>query len=236
MNNDMNFNNQYNNPQYQNVNNMNANMNNNQPNYSNYQGYNNQNLQQPSTKKKNNILKIILIILGIIVGIFIISKIFGGSSSSGGSVGTGKDVTVKNKIYNMIISASDVQKGVVYNNSGDVSSNNLNGTYTKIKITIKNNNSKEASINPYLVSISLMDSSKNKIASCSYGLKLNDKNIVNEKLQDTIPANSTASGYIYCKTDSTLGTILYIKVPSNVTTSDNNNYDIDYEEYYLSLN
>lgn len=232
MNNDINFNNQNNNPQYQNVNNMNANMNNNQPNYSNYQGYNNQNLQQPNTKKKNNILKIILIILGIIVGIFIISKIFGGSSSNGGSVGMGKEVTVKNKIYNMVISAGDVQRGVVY--KADFIG--LDGTYTKIKMTIKNNNSKEASINPYLVSISLMDSSKNKITSCSYGSTLNDKNVENEKLQDTIPANSTISGYIYCKTDSTLGTILYIKVPSNVTTSDNNNYNIDYDEFYLNLN
>lgn len=232
MNNDINFNNQNNNPQYQNVNNMNANMNNNQPNYSNYQGYNNQNLQQPNTKKKNNILKIILIILGIIVGIFIISKIFGGSSSNGGSVGMGKEVTVKNKIYNMVISAGDVQRGVVY--KADFIG--LDGTYTKIKMTIKNNNSKEASINPYLVPISLMDSSKNKITSCSYGSTLNDKNVENEKLQDTIPANSTISGYIYCKTDSTLGTILYIKVPSNVTTSDNNNYNIDYDEFYLNLN
>lgn len=245
MNNDMNFNNQQNNPQYQNANNMNANnmnmnanMNSNQPNYSSYQSYNNQNLQQqPSTKKNNNIVKIILIILGIIVGIFIIVKIFGGSSSGGGDVGTGKEVTIKNKAYNMTISVGDVQRGVVYTNNGSLLSTfDLDGTYTKVKVTIKNNDSKETQINSYVVPINLMDSSKNKITYCTYGTALQDKNLANEKLQDTIPANSTISGYVYCKTDSNSGTILNINVPSSATTNDTGGYTLNLDEYYFNLN
>ena len=240
MNNDMNLNNQQNNQQYQNVNNMgandmNPNMSNNQPNYSNYQNYNNQSQVLPpqqSPKKNNNIVKVVLIVLAIIVGIFIVVKIFGGSTTGGGNVGTGKEAPIKNKAYNMTISVGDVQRGVVYTNNGSL----LDGTYTKVKVTIKNNDSKELEINSYIVPMNLMDSSKNKITYCSYGSSIQDEKLANETLQDKIPANSVISGYVYCKTDSNSGTILNVNVPSSASTNDTGGYTINLDEYYFTLN
>ena len=240
MNNDMNLNNQqYQNTNNANVNNMNSNMNNNQQNYYNYQNYNNQNqsLPQQNPKKNNNIMKIIFIVLALIIGIFIVVKVFGGSTTGGGNVGVGEEATIKNKLYNMTISVGDVQRGVVYTNSGSLFSVfDLDGTYTKAKVTIKNNDSKELEINSYIVPINLMDSSKNKITYCSYGSSIQDEKLVNEKLQEKVPANSTISGYVYCKTDSNLGTILNVNIPSNASKNDAGEYSIDLDEYYFTLN
>lgn len=229
MNNDMNLNNQ----QYQNTNNVI----NNQQNYSNQNNQSQNFSQQQMPKKNNNIVKIIIIIAVIIVGIFIVTKIFGGSSSSGATVSSGKEVTIKNKAYNMTISVSDVQRGIVYTNDGKLMSTfDLDGTYTKVKVIIKNNDNKETQINSYVVPINLMDSSKNKITYCTYGSALQDKNLINEKLQDTIPANSTISGYVYCKTDSTSGAILNINVPSSASANDTDEYTLNLDEYYFNLN
>lgn len=245
MNNDMNLNNQQNNQQYQNVNNMgtnnmNSNMSNNQLNYSNYQNYNNQSQVLPpqqSSKSNNNVVKVVLIVMAIIAGIFIVVKIFGGSTIGGGDVGTGKEATIKNKAYNMTISVGDVQRGVVYKNNGSLLATfDLDGTYTKVKVTIKNNDSKELEINSYIVPMNLMDSSKNKITYCSYGSSIQDKKLANEKLQEKIPAYSAISGYVYCKTDSNLGTILNVNVPSGTSTNNTGGYTIKLDEYYFALN
>ena len=232
MNGDLNLNNQ----QHQNVNNMNSNMNNYQSNYSNYNNQSQFSPSQQSSKKNNNIVKVVLIVLAIIVGIFIVVIVFGGSTTGGGNVEIGKEAIIKNKIYNMTISVGDVQRGVVYTNDGSsLAILGLDGTYTKVKVTIKNNDSKELVVNGLIVPINLMDSSKNKITYCSYGTTILDKRLENEKLQSEIPANSMVSGYVYCKTDSNSGAVLNVNVPSNVNKNDKDDYIINYDEYYFNL-
>lgn len=239
MNNDINFNNQQNNQQYQNANN---NVINDQQNYNGHQDHSNQNnqtqnLQQQGPQKNKNILKIVLVVVAVIVIILLAIKIFGGSSSDGTAVELGKEITVKNKLYNLTISVGDVQRGVVYTTDGTVLSVfDLDGTYTKVKVTIKNNSNSEEEIGNLLIPINLMDSSKTEIASCNYGSTLQDEKLTNEKLPDTIPANSTVSGYVYCETDSTSGTILNINVPSNVSTNNTGGYTVTGDEYYFNLN
>lgn len=230
-----------NNQQYQNANNVSTNTNMNQPNYSNYQNNDNQNQNlssQQNPKKNNNIVKIILIALVIIVGIIIIAKIFGGSSSGEVNVGTGKEANIKTPSKNMTVSVGDVQRGIVYtkNSNSILSMFELDGTYTKVKVNIKNNNSEEDEINVFVFPISLLDSSKNEITLCSYGEDIQDERVANEKLQDKIPANSTISGYVYCETDSNLGTILSVSVISSVSNNSEGKLIRNWDNYYFDLN
>ena len=82
--------------------------------------------------------------------------------------------------------------------------------------------------------MNLMDSSKNKLTSCNYGANALDSRVDGEKLVDTIPANSTISGYVYCKTDSNAGDILNINVPTGSSQS-GDGYTLLLDEYYFKL-
>lgn len=192
---------------------------------------------QKFIKSKKKIIVIVITVVAIVLVIFIFSKIFGGSSTVVKTIDIGKEANVRNKIYNMNISVGDTQRGVIYKDAdSEFSFSNLDGTYTKVKVNIKNNSSKEALIGSTLVQIYLMDSSKNKIASCDYGVFVTDENLEKEKLQENIPANSTVNGYVYCKTDSTSDQFLNINIPSSTNSDDGNKYNINYDHYYFNLN
>lgn len=213
-----NFNQQSNNGMfnYQNVNNeyqqnQNIRQNNNiheQPINQNNFSYDNEN-----NNKKLNKFKIIGIIAVVAVVLFAGIMLFGSSGSSqlnggtksGTTVNQGKELKIKSDYVDINLIVESVERNVKLS---DILGEEE--FFTKIKISIVNNE-KDDSFNTTFIAYELFDQNQNllKDSSCLNEIWMSMYD-VNDAIKAEIPANSTDSGYLYCRDDGNMGKILGI--------------------------
>lgn len=158
----------------------------------------------------------------------------------GRNLNVGESVTVKEEAFdiNLTLSVGDVQRNVVYTKRTSTGNRlefndgtfDIEGTYTKVKVNIHNNNNEEFQLSEYTLPMELLDSESNTLSECSYTIL--DNRLENEKLPYIVPGNSSISGYVYCKTDSNSGSILDIGVPSKALS---NEKTLVFAEYKFKL-
>jgi len=241
-NNSQNINNNMTSNTNQNMNNMSNNVTNNQNTNMNNNFYNNQTsnkignkiqLQKIVTKKN---LKIAGIVVGVILVLIIISKLFGGNSSStnnGYTAKAGDTLKVEEPIYQFDLKATS---GLKTYTGKDLYDNTIE--MIKLNVLVKNNY--EDDLNMYLVYFYLTDSSKKALISSSV-LNTQDDSLNDADLN--ITSNSTQEGSIYFDGDDkdltdiiSKAKYLQVSVVSNITENSGAGYDYERDDYYLALN
>jgi len=198
---------------------INQNNNSNQPHFDNnlennrvYQQPINQNntyYNKETNNQKQNKFKIIgfiaVIFVVLVVGIILFSNNNAVGTKSGTTVNQGKELKIKSDYVDINLTVEAVERNVKVSN--------LLGEeefFTKIKISIVNNDKKD-SFNSGFIAYELFDQNQNllKDSTCLDESWNPTYNLI-DAIKVEIPANSTDSGYLYCKDNGNMGKILGI--------------------------
>ena len=164
-------------------------------------------VKKPVSKKQfdiNNLLttrNIIIFCAGIfiILLITIIISLVLNKETSNNAILTVKDkIIIKSPTNKYVMTFGDVSSRVSVEN---VSMNNAYEYFTKIRVKVKNKKNGTADMrnaNEFI----LIGVNNEKISTCLTSSDLTSYN-TNDALPSTIPAKSTAEGYLYCKTNIT---------------------------------
>ena len=180
--------------------NLQQNMSNNQANYSS---------NTSSVSKSNkNIFKIGGIALAVIVGLFIITKLFGGAVSggtkSGSTINQGQELLISNDFTKMSVKVESVERNIELKSYQNVTK------FTKIKITMTNKGDKDiaAGFNEFVT----IDGSGNKTNNGCYDALSGSFQYSNmtDAIDLNLPSGATKTGYIYCTDSSNVAKKLQI--------------------------
>lgn len=163
--------------------------------------------------EKLNKFKIIGIIAVLAVVLFVGIMLLGSGGSSqlnsgtknGTTVSQGKELKIKSDYVDINLTVESVERNVKLSDMlGEEE------FFTKIKISIVNNE-KDDSFNSTFIAYELFDQNKNLLedSSCLNEIWMSMYD-VNDAIKAEIPANSTDSGYLYCRDDGNMGKILGI--------------------------
>lgn len=184
------------------------------------------------TSNKNRMKFIIMFIaVFIIVGIVILIVSLKGKKNSNFNIG--EDIKIKSDYVDINLKVEDIERDIVV-----PATIGEDETFTKIKLAIVNNE-KEKDFNSFFLEYKLLDENKNEItgSTCSGEMFMGFYD-VDDAIPVIIPANSTSGGYLYCKDEKNLGSVL--KVVSYTSFDEEliqqgTIESTDYDMFYVSL-
>lgn len=233
------MNNGVNNTQFTNINrDQNQNYYNRQTNK--FNNYTNNKKNGPKNKK---IITIIIIALVVLIGIFGITKLVGGSSSGNGyTVNIGEELKIKelDGVFDFSIEVlSPVEKKHIVK-EGYFGKNDEYDAYA-IKVNVKNNGNSELSLSDLRLYYQLLDSTDNEIEPVNSYDSFN----FDGAIQDTIASGASATGYLYFfdlladentpAVDVNKVNKLEIGVLMYLTNGNNDTITGNYESYFVKL-
>lgn len=197
------------------------------------QNSDNFNYQINNETSNKNMMKFIIIFLAVLIVVGIIIFVISLNSKKSSTFNMGEDIEIKSDFVNIYLKVEDIERNVQV--PATIGEDEI---FTKIKLAIKNNR-KDDEFNGSFIEYELLDENKNEIdgSSCSGEMFMGFFD-VDDAMPMTISADSTSSGYLYCKDEKNLGSVLRVV---SYTAFDEELIEqgtiksTDYDMFYVSL-